>query len=321
MNILANLFSRIEQEIKGTGATLQLEKNQVRLTGPAGSSCLRIIEIYRPSAEEIERSSAPDALLVLTAPTQKAAKYAAPHNHILLPSGGYRIVLPGIALIHEAPLIPAKPARQARLMGRTGVVAESALLGGEKEWSIRDLAADANVSPALVHRVVTRLENENLFIRKGRGPKTTRALTNFTKLAELWGEEEKTPEPSLRGFLYGASTELIAQKILKASPGSAIGGVLAANLYCPVLTRINSPLRIWMPWDFNPDALEATGFEKTDSGANIEIFQTEGDPWRVHAAGGDLPKVSRWRAWLEIANAEGRTQELAETLLSELERR
>ena len=321
MNILANAFSRIEQEIKGTGATFQLEKSQVRLTGPAGSSCLRIVEIYRPSTEEIERSATPDTLLVLTAPTRKAAKSAAPYNHILLPSGGYRIVLPGIALIHEAPLAPAKPAKQARLVGRTGVVAESALLNGDKEWSIQDLAANSRVSPGLVHRVVTRLEHENLLIRKGQGPKTTRTLANARKLAELWSEEEKTPEPSLRGFLYGASPESVAQKILKLSPGSIVGGAFAANLYCPVLTRVNSPLRIWMPWEFNLDALKAIGFEKTDSGANIEIFQTEGDPWRVHATDGSLPKVSRWRAWLEIANAEGRTQELAEALLAELERR
>jgi hypothetical protein len=65
--------------------------------------------------------------------------------------------------------------------------------------------------------------------------------------------------------------------------------------------------------------LEALGFQPTDSGANIEFLRVKENPWRVHLSAEGLPRVSKWRAWLEIANAEGRAQELAETLLSDLE--
>jgi DNA-binding transcriptional regulator YhcF (GntR family) len=204
-------------------------------------------------------------------------------------------------------------------MGQSGVLAESLLLGGKKEWSVRELAADAGVAPALAHRVVTRLEREALLVRYGEGPKTIRVLSHPRALAELWSREEKMPKPVLRGFLYGASTEAVARKVLEVCPGSAVGGTLAANLYKPVLTRVTPPIRIWVAGGFAPESLAASGFQQTDEGANIEFVQAKGDPWQVHMNPDGLPRVSKWRAWLEIAIVEGRTQELAEALLSELE--
>lgn len=215
--------------------------------------------------------------------------------------------------------MPLEESRQVRLRGRTGVLAESLLLGGRREWSVRTLAADAGVTPALAHRAVTRLEREGLLTRHGTGPGTTRILSHPRALAELWSQEEQIPAPSLTGFLYGSSLEALARKVLEICPGGAIGGALAANLYRPVLTRVAPPLRIWAPRDFVPETLETIGFQPTVDGANIEFLQAKDDPWRVHVNRNDLPKISKWRAWIEITNMKGRTQELAEALLSDLE--
>ncbi len=316
---LVNTLAHLQREIEGANIAVQLGEDQVRFSGPAGTSCLRIVSLYRPSTRDIEREAAPDVLLVLTAPTQKAIQAAEKTNHVVIPGGSYRIVVPGIALIGNAHAIPVAASRQVRLMGRTGVVAETLLLGGRREWSVRELGADAGVAPALAHRTVTRLEREALLVRHGEGPRTTRVLSNPRGLAELWSQEEKIPEPFLRGFLYGSSMEELARKVLEICPGGAAGGALAANIYRPVLTRVAPPVRIWVPDDFDPDALDTIGFQPTASGANIEFVQVKENPWRVHRSTEDLSRVSKWRAWLEIANAEGRTQELAEALLSELE--
>lgn len=319
MDDLVNTLSSLQKKIQASGVSIWLEGDRAYLAGPGGSSCLRIVRLYRPSSEDIKRAAAPDVLLVLTAATWKAAKAAAEYNHILVPGIGYRIVAPGIALIRDATLVQMEASRQVRLSGRTGVVAESLLLGGKKEWSVRELAASADVSPALAHRVVTRLEGEGLLTSYGQGARTTRGLSNFRALAELWSQEEKIPKPVLRGYLYGGSIETLARKVLEVCPDGAIGGTLAANLYRPVLTRVTPPIRIWVPDNFSLESLLAIGFQQTDEGANLALTQAKEDPWRVHRYFDGLPRVSKWRAWLEVANTEGRTQELAEALLSDLE--
>ena len=152
---IVNILTRINRDIQDAGVTLRLEDDHIRITQPAGVSCLQIVNLYRPSSEDVRREASPEVILVLAAATRSAVQAAAQHNYIQLTGTGYRIVAPGIALIQEPTSNQAELHRQVRLMGRTGVVAETLLLGGRREWSIRDLASDAGVAPALAHRVAS----------------------------------------------------------------------------------------------------------------------------------------------------------------------
>ena len=317
MTELVNIVPKIQKEIQKAGVTLTLDGERLLVTGPAGSHCLRLVRLYRPASADVEQAAAPDALLVISAATRKAARAAAPFNHILVPEGGYRLVLPGIALRREVNVLP-EIARQVRLMGRTGVLAESLLLGGTRAWSVQDLATDAHASTTLAHRVLTRLEGEGLLLAKGSGPSKRRQVANLKALAELWSQEEKSPTVALRGYLYASSTEALAKRVLGLYPGAAVGGTLAANLYKPTLTKVAPPLRVWVPSDFDPDPLKEVGFQQAEEGANIEFLQLKEDPWSVHRNCEGIARVSQWRAWLEIAAIEGRTKELADALLMDL---
>ncbi|WP_309710666.1 hypothetical protein [Armatimonas sp.] len=314
---LVNIVSAIQKEIQKAGVTLTLNGERLLVTGPAGSHCLRLVRLYRPASADVERAAAPDVLLVLSAATQKAARAAAPFNHILVPEGGYRLILPGIALRREVD-VSSEEVRQVRLMGRTGVLAESLLLGGARAWSVQELATDAHVSTTLAHRVLTRLEGEGLLLAKGSGPAKRRQVVNSKALAELWSQEEKPHTVALRGYLYANSTEALAKRILSLYPESAIGGTLAANLYKPTLTKVAPPLRVWVPGDFDSDHLKEVGFQPTGEGASIEFLQSKDDSWRVHRSLEGIARVSPWRAWLEVARVEGRTKELADALLTDL---
>lgn len=319
MDNIVNKIAQMQTDIQSSCVFLWIEGEYLHLKGPAGAFSLRLVRLYRPSSEDIQREAGPNVILILTAAHSKAFAVAQRYNHIFLPHGGYRIVAPGIALINTQPHIPSEESRQVRLMGRTGVLAETLLLGGQKKWSVRELAESARVSPALAHRVVTRLEREHILTSDGYAREKTRILSNSQALAELWSQEEKIPKPFLRGFLYGASVEAVAQKVLAACPDSAVGGVLAANLYRPTLTQVPPPLHIWVPSDFNPEALTTLGFEQTETGVNIEFTQVKNNSWQVYRSLDNLPKVSQWRAWLEIAKIKGRVEELAEALRSKLE--
>jgi hypothetical protein len=317
MDDLVNTLNRIRKEILGSGLTPEVQGECFFLAGPGSgktASILRIFRLYRASSEDVERAAAPDALLVLTAPTQKAIKAAAQHNHIILPDGGYRIVAPGVALFKEGSVQTRQEPRKVKLRGLTGVVAETLLLERMRVWSVRGLAEASGVSLTLAHRVLTRLDAEGL-TSSLRGD---RRLSNPRALAELWSQEEGEPELLLNGYLFGSSTEAVARKLLDAEPDSAVGGTLAANAYQPVLTRVNPPVRLWVTNSTDPAALQSLGFESTTSGANVEVVRSKGDPWRVKMNKEGLRRVSPWRAWVEIANVGGRTQELADELIEKL---
>jgi len=168
---------------------------------------------------------------------------------------------------------------------------------------------------------VQRLERAGLMTASGSGPEKTRTLSNPRALAELWSEEEGPPQRSIRGFLYNSSTERIAHSLLRFCPDGAVGGVLAANVYKPILTRVPPPVRIWIPELYAEDNLKGSGFEQTDEGANIELVRSKNDPWLVHIASDSIRRISPWRAWLEVSSARGRTKELADGLLLDLEER
>jgi len=316
---LVNVVSQIRGDMQGSGLTPKLENGFLLILGPGSgktaAAALRIQRLYRPSAEDVEREASPDSLLVLTAPTQKAAKTATRYNHISLPSGGYRITAPGVALFKDV-AAPKRPEhRRVRLRGLTGVVAETLLLERGKLWSVRTLAEASEVSVALAHRVLARLDNEGIT----NALKGERKLVNAQALAELWSQEDSKPEVIISGYLYGSSSEAIAMKLLDADSDAAIGGVLAANTYHPVLTRVNAPVRLWAPKTVDTAALHQIGLESADSGANVEIVSSKGNPWRIKMNDKEgFQRVSRWRAWVEIANIGGRTQELADEFIDKL---
>lgn len=321
MDDFVNRLTQIRRLADPAGIEIEQEGENLCVRSPLGSARLRLVFLYRPSSRMIEQASAPDNLLVITAPTHKALEAASQTNYLVLPDGACRIVTKGIVLILESPSPRVKASHQVKLTGLTGIVAETLLLGGAKQWSVRELAFNAHVSPALAHRVVMRLEREGLLLPSGSGRGKTRVVRDFQALAELWSQEEKKPDFVRRGFLYGSSPEAIARQVLAVYPEGAVGGTLAANLYEPTLTKVPPPLRIWVKGDFDLASVNALGFEWTNEGANIEFVASKDDPWHVHGEDlKDLPTVSKARAWLEISGASGRTQELANALFSELEK-
>ena len=319
MDELVNRVTQLRKLVAPAGIDIQIEAEHVRFSSPLGSARLRLVRLYRPSTQDIEQSRRPDVLLVVTAPTRKALEAAAPANYLVLPDGACRVVTSGIVIVLDIPSTLAKVSHSVKLTGRTGIIVETLLLGGARRWSVRDLAHASQVSPTLAHRVLTRLEKEGLLLSEGNGPEKVRAVDNLRALAELWEHEERRPQTVLRGFLYGASLESLAHQIAEVYPEGAVGGVLAANLYKPTLTRVPPPLRVWVKNDFDPAPLLALGLERTEEGVNVEFVASKGNPWRVHREQEGLAKISPTRAWLEIAEMGGRVQELADALLLKLE--
>jgi hypothetical protein len=76
-----------------------------------------------------------------------------------------------------------------KLTGNAGVATQALLREPQRKWQIHDLATAADVSVGLAHRVLERLEREQL-VQVGRaGPKRIRRIENPTALLDLWAEE------------------------------------------------------------------------------------------------------------------------------------
>ncbi|RYZ90501.1 MAG: hypothetical protein EOP06_07845 [Proteobacteria bacterium] len=328
MDDLVNKIHEIGRQVEDANIHFNIGDEKLLVRTPSGDTWFDIIRLYRPSSVSIREAAdllttAKRSVLVLTAATKKAIEAAAPYNHITLPEGSLRLMAPGLALIRESQTQTAAPEKKTKLKGRSGVVAETLLQFPGMPWSIHELANRSRVSPTLAHRVLTRLEDARLVTSKGFGPEKTRILSDPAALAEIWSEEDKPLAPILQGYIYGSSPEIIVKKFQHAfqSHPLAAGGILAANSYEPILTKVPYPIRIWIPGDFILGWLDEVGFEKTTEGHNIELCQAPYDPWLTYAQSTNFPRVSAWRAWMEIAQSTGaRTQELAEKLLANLTR-
>src|SRR5262249_6476362 len=108
-------------------------------------------------------------------------------------SGNIRVTLPGLLLWKEGrtTVLSRHPHDQppVKLTGKAGVVAQALLRAPERRWQVHELANSANVSVGLAHRVLSRLEREQLIEAQGAGPKRKRRITSPTALLDLWAEE------------------------------------------------------------------------------------------------------------------------------------
>lgn len=322
MDDLVNTLRDIENRIASTDVRLGLEGESLQVAVGQHRYSLALVRLYRPSVDQVCQQARPGQVLILTAASVKAIQAAASTNHIVVPEGNFRIVVPHVALWRETmapPIAPSSksPSLKTKLRGRTGIVAETLLLSGQREWSVQELARSAGVSPGLVSRTFDRLEKEGCIETRGTGPEKRRIVTHPALLAEAWSQEERVPEVALRGYLYSSSPQALAQKLLEICPAGAIGGLLAANSYQPVLTRVPFPVRLWVPSDFWLGLFQAAGLEATSEGANVEIVQTKDDTWS-HKRDPASRQVSPWRAWLEINSLSGRSEELAQELYQRL---
>lgn len=320
MGELVNALQVIQSRLAETEVGIHLENECLHISLNDRTHSLPLTRLYRPSSLDVRESADPGKVMILVSASAKAIEAAAPFNHIVVPEGNFRLVLSGIALLRETAVSPKPKKTRTRLQGRTGLIAETLLLNGKRAWSVHELARVSGVSQTLAHRVLDRLEKENCLEITGSGPDKTRTLVKPTTLAEAWSEEEAAPKVVLRGYLYGASPDAIARTALQLCPEGAIGGIMAANSYAAILTRVPFPLRLWVPEDFWLGCFREAGMEETDDGANLEIVRSKGDTWRLHREMDSL-RVSPWRAWLEVSHAVGRNQELSEELLKQLETR
>ncbi len=240
--------------------------------------------------------------------------------------GNAHIELPGLLYHlagHRKPPKGAAAARSTRLRGKAGIVAQALLLHPDRDWHVGDLADKARTSAALAHRVLTRLEREDIVVVDGAGPKRVRRLANPTALIDLWTEENTDKMIRTPAYLLGQGPrrliEQLGGRLTRGHIAYALTGAAAGSLVAPFITAV-PVIQVWVAVTAAADELhELTGAKPVDEGPNVVFLQARHDaPLAFREQVDDLWVVNRFRLYVDLREDPRRGREQADHLRSEV---
>lgn len=264
-------------------------------------------------------------LLVARETTMEAREILRDHGIAVIDGlGNAHIDLPGLLFHLEGPQRRGKAiTHQTRLRGKGGLVAQALLLEPKRQWKLKDLAKRAGVSPALAHRVITRLEDERVVEAVGSGPNRLRHVVNPTALLDLWAEE--TEERVIRTPAYflaqtpGLVMTQVAERLTREAVPYAITGAAAANIVAPFVTGI-PVVEVWVTVAMTPEeVLEAAHADVAADGHNLVFLQAKNDtPLAFREERQGIWLADRFRLYADLRRDPRRGREQADYLREEV---
>ncbi len=240
--------------------------------------------------------------------------------------GNAHIELPGLVyhlIGSRKPQMGATNKKPTRLRGKAGIVAQALLLHPDRDWQVGGLAHEAKTSAALAHRVLTRLELEEIVVAEGAGPKRIRRLANPTALIDLWAEENADRTIRTPAYLLEqAPQRLIKQlgeRLARGHIEYALTGAAAGRLVAPFITAV-PVVEVWVADTAAAGELyDVTGARPVDEGQNVVFIQARHDaPLAFREQVEDLWVVNRFRLYVDLRSDPRRGREQADHLRSEV---
>ncbi len=276
-------------------------------------------QLVREAAGRLDRP----VVLVAGESTADARRILREHGVGLLDGlGNAHIELPGL-LVHVEGRQAVAYARPVQLSGKAGVVAQALLLHGGRHWQVQDLAEEARVSDGLVHRVLVRLEAENLVASDGAGNRRYRYVTDPSALLDVWAEEDRHRPERTRAFVLAQGPRqlavLVGRSLAARGFDHALTGAAAASFVVPFITAV-PVAEVWVTAGTAPGRLpDAVGGEPADTGYNVVFLQARDDTtlaFRDQTAG--LWLANRFRLYADLRRDPRRGQEQAAHLRREV---
>jgi hypothetical protein len=210
-----------------------------------------------------------------------------------------------------------------KLWGKAGVAAQALMMQPDREWTVRELAQEGGIAPALAHRVLTRLEREGVITSEGSGPRRVRRVTNPAALLDLWAEEQADRPTRTPGYLLAQTPRQLLDRI-GASLGQAdvdyaLTGAAGASLVAPFVTAI--PVAdVWVSATAAPDDLHAAvGTNPVTEGHNVVFLQAKDDtPLVFRQPVHELWVANHFRLYADLRRDPRRGQEQANHLREEV---
>jgi hypothetical protein len=306
--------------IRAGDATYVIEVKTQRATNAAAARQVAEDASHLPGAIPV--------LLVAKTTTEEARKILQESGVAVIDGlGNMRVELPGLFLRVEGrrgPAVGTPDHPPVKLTGKAGVAAQAILRDPLRRWRVRDLAEEAAVSVGLAHRVLARLEREQLVDIEGAGPKRTRRVTNATALLDLWAEETRDRGiKQLRAFRLArdpmTQAQTLSQVLTEAKIEHAVTGAAGAARLAPFITAI--PVTdIWISETVGlDDVAAAASADVVNDGQNIILKQAMGDePLAFRQKVEDVWTANSFRLFYDLRHDPRRGREQADRLREEV---
>lgn len=265
-------------------------------------------------------------LLIAEETTAVARAILAEHGIAVVDGlGNAHIALPGLLMHVEgrSRVSPETTAGPTRLRGKAGVVVQALLLEPGRRWQVYEVAERSQVSEALAHRVLVRLEREGVVATDGSGPKRVRRVTDPTALLDLWAEETRERADRILGFVLAATPGQLITRVGhgldRAGIPHALTGSAAARMVAPFTTAV-PVVDVWVGAAAGTeDLMTACEGDVVTEGHNVAFHQAKDDtPLAFRERTDETWLANRFRIYTDLRQDARRGREQAEHLRREV---
>jgi predicted transcriptional regulator len=236
--------------------------------------------------------------------------------------GNLQLELPGLLMRVAGTKSARRPSVPIRLSGKSSLVVQAMLLDVERFWQIPDLVQRCGVSVGLVHKVLRRLEDEEVIEAKGAGPKKTRMLTNPGALLDLWAEEHHDRPKRRLTYMFAPTLDQLIDGLCggldSAAVEYALTGPAAAARVAPFISNL-LVAEVWVASTVDiRDVCTRIDAMPVDSGPNVVFLQERNDaPLAFRTRTNNLWTTNLFRLYVDLLRNPQRGQEQAEHLRRE----
>ncbi len=206
--------------------------------------------------------------------------------------------------------------------GRRAQVLHALLVRHEDWFGVKELAEQAQVSPATTSQVLTELERFDWLDTRGQGPSKERHLKEPGAMLDAWLKQlASTRAPALRRYYVPALradqlVERAGHVFASHQVGYAITHEAAAQRYAPFLSNV-SQVRCRLLVGASADAaINELGARAVNEGANLTVIEAK-SPCELlfRERIGDIWLSSPIQVYLDLlGGGEGRAREMADHL-------
>ena len=208
--------------------------------------------------------------------------------------------------------------------GRRAQVLHAVLLRNREWFGVKDIADQAQVSPATASQVLTELEKFEWVVSRGQGPAKERHLQQPGALLDAWVNQLKVmgPLPMQRYFVPAARGERLVEKFAEVCAESeaeyAITHEAAGQRYAPFLSTISQVRCRLLDGPAADRALGGLDARVVDQGANLAVIEAKSPGellFREFMNG--IWLAGAVQVYLDLMRSEGRAREMAKHLRQE----
>ncbi len=241
-------------------------------------------------------------------------------------SGGSLYLPAGNIYVYVDKPPPKSMSRSIRSVfsGRRAQVLHAVLVGNREWFGVKDIANDAQVSPATASQVLTELEKFEWVVSRGQGPGKERHLQEPGALLDAWVNHLAVQRPLAmrRYFVPSVRAERLVEKFAKVCAASkaeyAITHEAAGQLYAPFLSTVSQVRCRLLDGPAADQALGALDARVVEQGTNLAIIEckSSGELLFRESVNG-IWLAGAVRVYLDLMCSEGRSREMARHLRHE----